>query len=73
MLVKLNQEQKKLLLIDNIGSGGFQSLMQRLQDNFNSQTMELILDRELLEKVLRYAYNYDNGGWQQRLENIFDL
>lgn len=73
MLVKLNQNQKNELLKPNTGSGGFQSLMKTLQSKLDPASNELRLDKDLLEQILRYAYDYSDGGWQKRLENIFDL
>ncbi len=73
MLVRLNEEQKNELLKPNEGNGGFQTLMNTLQDKLDPTNNELNLDKDLIKKILRYAYDYKNGGWQQRLENIFDL
>lgn len=73
MLVKLNQQQVDELFKPNTGSGGFQSLIKSLQKSFNPTTLELTLNKDLLEKILKYAFEYDNGGWQDRLTGIFEL
>lgn len=73
MLIKLNQTQIKELLKKNNGSGGFQSLIKTLQSNVDTTNQTLKLNRDTLEKILRYADDYKNGGWQSRLDKIFDL
>ena len=73
MLIKLNQEQINELFKTNQGSGGFQSLMSKLQNNFNERNNTLKVDKDLLKKILKYTFDYQNGGWQDRLEKILDL
>lgn len=53
------------------GDGGFQSLMVKLQTRTNQTTGELILMPSLLERIPRYAFDYGNGGWENRLMAIF--
>ena len=74
MLIKLNDEQKNELRKDISGNGGFQSLMIELQNKFDSSASVLIINnQELLEKVIKYAYQYKSGGYQNRLKKILDL
>lgn len=53
------------------GHGGFQSLLVGLQNRLNGATGELHLSDEDLERIQRYAFVYGNGGWQNRLLQIF--
>jgi len=53
------------------GDGGFQSLLVRLQGNCDQSTGELHLSGNDLEKIARYAFDYGNGGWEDRLTSIF--
>ena len=72
MIIKLNPAEKAALFKENVGDGGFQSLISKLQSNFNQTTQELTLDTELRERVKRYSNDYANGGWQERLNTIFE-
>ena len=51
--------------------GGFQSLMVRLQENFRSGTQELRIEDKDLDDIQRYALDYNQGGWEERLMRIF--
>jgi hypothetical protein len=53
------------------GDGGFQSLMVKLQMRTNRATGELFLTPYFLERIPRYAFDYGNGGWENRLLAIF--
>lgn len=67
MKIKLNQ-QELAKLIDygsrSNGSGGFQGLTRALYNKVNKETGELDLDDVLLARVMRYAKNYRQGGFQ---------
>lgn len=51
--------------------GGWQGLLVRLQNKVNRATGELVLDAQDLEQIPRYAFDYGNGGWEDRLTGIF--
>ena len=51
--------------------GGFQNLLVDLQHSLNRQTGALSLTDEHEEKIPRYAFDYKNGGWEDRLKGIF--
>ncbi len=53
------------------GDGGFQSLLVKLQGRVNRATGDLLLTPALLERIPRYAFDYGNGGWENRLMAIF--
>ncbi|VYT11892.1 hypothetical protein [Campylobacter ureolyticus] len=50
------------------GSGGFQTLMRKLQKQLNGT--ELHYSDDDLEKIKRYAKEYNNGGYQNIFEEI---
>jgi hypothetical protein len=52
--------------------GGYQRLMISRQNSLNRNTGELTLSEEHQEKIPRYAFDYQNGGWQNRLLGIFE-
>lgn len=51
--------------------GGYQNFLVHLQNKTNWQNGELTLTADDLEKIPRYAFDYKNGGWQNRLMTIF--
>lgn len=53
------------------GSGGFQNLLRQLRRKLVRATGQLDLDRYDLERIPRYAFDYRNGGWEDRLISIF--
>lgn len=57
--------------VSSASDGGFQNFLVQLQHRIDSDTGELELDSEDLERIHRYAFNYKNGGWQNRLKTIF--
>lgn len=72
MKITLNQQELNCLKLqaENTASdGGFQSLMVKLQNQLNGN--ELNLDEQDLKRIPRYAFQYKNGGWENRLKTIF--
>jgi hypothetical protein len=51
--------------------GGFQKLLVDLQYSLNRKTGALPLTKDHGEKIPRYAFDYQNGGWEDRLKSIF--
>ncbi len=51
--------------------GGFQSLMVSLQKRINRSTGQLHLTPDDLRRVPMYAFDYRNGGWEDRLKRAF--
>ena len=73
--VTLTQSEVELLMLQDPltrSDGGFQSLMVKLRGQLDSATNRLRLDDDDLERIPRYAYCYKSGGWQSRLEGIFE-
>lgn len=52
--------------------GGFQSFMcdlrNRITVDFETEIFYIRLNDEVIGKAKRYAYDYQNGGWQGRIE-----
>lgn len=74
MLVELTKDEMDTLFIQppgTKGDGGFQSLLVNLQSRTNRATGELNLTSILIERIARYAFDYGNGGWENRLTSIF--
>ena len=53
------------------GDGGFQSLMVSLQGRIDRSSGKLTLTADDRERIPRYAFDYKNGGWEDRLKGAF--
>jgi hypothetical protein len=51
--------------------GGFQGLMVSLQKRINRATGLLRLYPDDLQRIPMYAFDYKNGGWEDRLIRAF--
>jgi hypothetical protein len=51
--------------------GGFQGLLVSLEKRIDRSSGHLDLTPDDLEKIPRYAFDYKNGGWEDRLMAIF--
>lgn len=51
--------------------GGFQSLMVGLQKRIERTTGRLSLTADDLRRIPMYAFDYKNGGWEDRLKKAF--
>ncbi len=51
--------------------GGFQQLLVDFRNSVDRKTGALALSDEHEEKISRYAFDYKNGGWEDRLKSIF--
>ncbi|MEO5914934.1 MAG: aspartyl-tRNA synthetase [Luteolibacter sp.] len=70
----LNQSEKEFLFRQNpntASDGGWQSLLVKLQNQFDPKAMVIQLDAADLERIPRYAFDYGNGGWEGRLVGVF--
>jgi hypothetical protein len=70
MWVVLNKEE--IALLDkqdpaSSGDGGFQNMLVRFQKELRRGTSELRLSDDDKEQIARYAFDFKNGGWQNRL------
>jgi hypothetical protein len=74
MIVRLNSDEVAELRRQDVstkGNGGWQSLIVALQAKLSPTTPELQLDNDDIERISRYAFDYGNGGWENRLQKIF--
>ena len=72
--VYLNEAEREILLRQPAGTaddGGFQSLLVGLQERMDASTGRVDLTPEDLERIARYAFDYNRGGWEDRLIGIF--
>lgn len=69
--VELTADQLEFLSRPIHGQGGYQSLLRRLQDNIHGRL--LTLSRTDCERIVRYATQYGEGGFQGRLRTIIQL
>ena len=53
------------------GDGGFQSLMVSLARRVDRSTGMLHLTADDLRRIPMYAFDYKNGGWEDRLIAAF--
>jgi hypothetical protein len=65
-LAELNKQRP-----ETAADGGFQNYLPQLQYRANEDSGELEIGAEDLEKIPRYAFEYKNGGWEDRLKKIF--
>ena len=74
MIVTLNSAEIAILFRQDPATkddGGFQSFLISLQERINQKTGVINLTESDLEKIPRYAFDYGNGGWENRLTGIF--
>ncbi len=53
------------------GDGGYQSLMVSLARRVERSTGHLHLTADDLRRIPMYAFDYGNGGWEDRLKAAF--
>ena len=63
----LSLEQIGELLKDQKGTGGFQSLMNKIKNK--PATIEFTDDE--MDRLTKYTNEYGQGGWQDKLKKIF--
>ncbi len=51
--------------------GGYQGLLVGLQKRIDRTTGELTLTSDDLRRIPMYAFDYGNGGWEDRLTAAF--
>lgn len=51
--------------------GGYQQLLVLLQGEIEEGTKRIFLTRPVRARIRRYAFQYKQGGWQDRLSGIF--
>lgn len=75
MLIKLNKDEIAELTRQDPSQksrGGFQGLLVGLQENLEMNRGYILLDKKTHERIVKYAFGYNRGGWQRRLKKIFE-
>jgi hypothetical protein len=67
----LNRAELDELLRPVKGVGGFEGLIRRLQKQVNYGSSEIKLTAKDLDDIQRYAFDYEQGGFEDRLLKIF--
>ena len=70
----LDKKEMDVLFKQNpitISDGGFQRLMITLQRKCDQSTGIITLNETLLKRIRNYAFNYGQGGLEDRLMAIF--
>ena len=68
MRMQLNDDEYERFRRPVRGQGGFQTLLHRIQSGINPDTKVLEISEEDLEKLIRYSFDYGDGGFQGRTE-----
>ena len=74
MFVVLTPEELELLDRQDpstASDGGFQKMLVDFQKRVRRGTSELKLTDDDIERIAKYAFDFKNGGWQNRLVGIF--
>lgn len=70
----LNESEYEIVLRQDPATkddGGYQRLMVTLQEITDEETRTMILPVHLIPRLRRYAFDYGNGGWEDRITGIF--
>lgn len=74
MIITLTTQEMSILFQQDPSTkdnGGFQNFLISLQEKINPTNRVIDLTTSDLEKIPRYAFDYGNGGWEDRLKGIF--
>ena len=69
--IELNTEEVAELLREVNGTGGFEGFLRRLQKQVNHSTRNIKLNEKDLADIPHYAFDFTQGGWEDRLIAIF--
>ena len=72
--VQLNADELEILFRQAPSTkddGGWQRLLVTLQELTDHETGEITIPPRIIERIQRYAFDYGNGGWENRLTSIF--
>ena len=70
IIIELTDSALELISRPVKGSGGWQSLLRKLQQNVSGN--ELTLSTEDIVRIIRYSLNYGQGGYEDRLRPVVD-
>jgi hypothetical protein len=71
MEITLNPQEMAVLQRPVSGQGGYQTLLRGLRRKLDRHSGNLRLSHHDLERIPRYAFDYGNGGWEDRLRAVF--
>ena len=66
MRMQLNEEEFERFSRPVRGHGGFQTLLRNIQNGIDPDTQVLDISEGDLERLIRYSFNYGDGGFQGR-------
>lgn len=69
--LELNRDEIAELDRPAQGVGGFQTFIKRLQEKVNHATATIKLTDDDVAEIQHYAFDYEQGGFQDRLLLIF--
>jgi len=72
MTITLTAQEIDILMLQDPATkedGGYQRLLIKLQEKLYRNSLDL--SDEDLERIPKYAFDYGNGGWENRLKGIF--
>lgn len=67
----LTPDQLEVLNIKPEGQGGFQGLIEKLQNNVDKNTGRIYVSQDDVVRIKDYHNKYGGGGFQGRLIQIF--
>jgi hypothetical protein len=69
--IQLRQDQVDRIMAADTEGGGFQSMMEKLQNSISGTTLTIATEG-LADDIIRYANDYGEGGWEDILRPIAD-
>ena len=73
-MITLNAAEMEILFRQDPATkddGGWQRLLVTLQELTDPDTGGVEIPPRILERIQRYAFDYGNGGWENRLTSVF--
>ena len=73
-MITLNSAELEILFRQDPATkddGGWQRLLVTLQELTDPDTGEIEIPPRIMERIHRYAFEYGNGGWENRLTSMF--
>lgn len=70
IIIELEENERNLIQKSVSGSGGWQSLIKKLQGNISEN--KISLSDEDIAKIIKYQRQYGYGGFENRLRPLID-
>ena len=71
-LYGIKPEDIQNILKEQTGQGGFQNLLRKIKSQYSVQRNELWIDKEDIVRLCRYAKEYGQGGFQDRIQVLLE-